>query len=172
MEGGGFAAAPAPAQRLDGLAEGRWSRGAGSLINYAFRVKHGKAIMWGFYSRVNQLCSAVAVFVFPWQLAAVAVVIIPSTRIIRIWHHRWRSTLRAPFKNYTPGLSSCGMGKFHNYVINQPGFQHVQRDCYDHCRNYSSNMIQKFAKTVAYDAVKKSVAGEVKDFVLKNRSSA
>ena len=64
------------------------------------------------------------------------------------------------------------MGKSHNYVINQPGFQHVQRDCHDHCRNYSSNMIQKFAKTVAYDAVKKSVVGEVKDFVLKNRSSA
>jgi len=33
-------------------------------------------------------------------------------------------------------------------------------------------MIQKLAKTVAYDAVKKSVGVEVKDFVLENRSIA
>ena len=63
---------------------------------------------------------------------------------------------------HTPGLTSRGMGKYHNYVINR----------HDHCRNCNSNMIQKLAKTVAYDAVKKSVAVEVKDFVLKNRSTA
>ena len=49
----------------------------------------------------------------------------------------------------TPGLSSCGMGKSHNYVINQPGVHHVQRDRHDHCRNYNTNMIQKLAKTVS-----------------------
>ena len=31
----------------------------------------------------------------------------------------------------------------------------------------SSNMLQKLARKVAYDAVKKNVAVEVKDFVLK-----
>ena len=48
----------------------------------------------------------------------------------------------------------------------------MQRDRHDHCRNYNTNMIQKLAKKVAYDAVKKSVGVEVKDFVLENRSIA